>query len=116
VILPPEPACQTTRDWRCGTPTRRTRRVYAKRGADTDVETTAYGASGTGPPVPSVAVRTADTSELERSWFVVYRSTERSERGAALIAVRGDDEWTGCWTYDADRVAEVSAYLDRTDG
>lgn len=93
---------------------RGTRRVYAKLGSDTDVETTVYGASGTGPSVPSVVARTADAPELERSWFVVYRSAERSERAAALIAVRGDDEWTGCWTYDADRVAEVLSYLDRT--
>jgi hypothetical protein len=66
--------------------------------------------------LPSVAVRTADAPELERSWFVVYWSAEQPDHTAALIAVQGDDEWTGCWTYDAHRVAEVLRYLDRTYG
>lgn len=87
---------------------RGTRRVYAQLGAETDVETTVYGASGPGPSLPSVAVRTADAPELERSWFVVYWSAEQPDHTAALIAVQGDDEWTGCWTTASPRCCGTS--------
>ena len=87
---------------------RGTRRVYAQLGAETDVETTVYGASGPGPSLPSVAVRTADAPELERSWFVVYWSAEQPDHPAALIAILDDDEWTGCWTTASPRCWRTS--------
>ena len=96
---------------------RGTERVYTRLGADTDVETCVYGASAAGSSLPPVDVRVADTRELRRSWFVVYRSSERPDRTAALLASRSDDAtWEACWTYDPDSVAPVFEHLDAAYG
>jgi hypothetical protein len=94
---------------------RGTERVYTRLGADTDVETCVYGVPGDHQSLPSVGVRAADTRELRRSWFVVYRSGSHPGDGAALVAYRTEDAvWEGCWTYDRDSVAAVLDYLDTT--
>jgi len=94
---------------------RGTKRVYTRLGADTDVETHVYGVPGHNPSLPSVSVRAADTRELRRSWFVVYRPEDRPGGGAALVAYQTEDAvWEGCWTYDRGRVAGVLDYLDST--
>lgn len=94
---------------------RGTRRVYARLGAETDVDTHVYGAPDADPSVPGVTIHGVDDDEISRAWFVVYDSGEHADEAAGLVAVEREPRtWEGCWTYDADRVRAVLDYLERT--
>lgn len=93
---------------------RGTRRVYARLGRETDVETHVYGTPDARPTLPQVTVHGETAAEIRDTWFVVYRSADQSE-AAALVATQVDDhQWEGCWTYDSTRVGELLDHVDRT--
>jgi len=100
-----------------------TRQMYEAL-ADSGVDTHIYGvdddpgvAEGLG-----VTVHSGDSEEYRRSWVVVFRPDNEWDRGTtpiendtgavALVAVEvGPNVWRSVWTYDADRVEQVLAYM-----
>ena len=90
---------------------RGTRRVY-DRLADSDTDVHLYGIPDCDSEVPEAATVHAEPSdELRESWFVVNTDCV-ADLKAALVAERtGPSQWRGYWTFDADRVEEISTYL-----
>ena len=94
---------------------RGTRRVY-ERLAETDVDVHVYGRSGWTPSRElSVVTHGGYSFDFETSWFVVYVPPDDTQRGpVALLAIELEaGTWDGFWTYDAELVDELAAYIRR---
>jgi hypothetical protein len=90
---------------------RGTRRVY-DRLADGDADLHLYGIPDHDSELPGAATaHTEPSDELRESWFVVNTECGADMKGALLAERTGPSEWRGCWTFDPDRVDEVSAHL-----
>jgi len=93
-------------DDECGT-----RRVY-DRLAHSDTDVHLYGVSTSDFELPEAAtIHTEPSAELRESWFVVNTDCGADMKGALLAERTGSSEWRGSWTFDADRVDEISTYL-----
>ncbi|WP_435320521.1 DICT sensory domain-containing protein [Haloarchaeobius sp. TZWSO28] len=92
---------------------RGTRDVYDQL-ASTGLDVHIYGIPNWSP-APESSIRahgTAGDEELLRSWFVIYEhATDPSENAALVCYETGRNEWEGFWTFDSDRVADVSDYV-----
>jgi len=89
---------------------RGTRRVH-DRLADSDTDVHLYGISDRDSELPEATVHTEPSDELRESWFVVNTDCEADMKGALLAERTGPSQWRGSWTFDADRVEEISTYL-----
>ncbi|MCT9098392.1 DICT sensory domain-containing protein [Haloarchaeobius sp. HME9146] len=92
---------------------RGTRDVYDKL-ASTALDVHIYGVPDWSPePESSIhAHGTAGDEELLRSWFVIYEHpTDPTENTALVCYETGRNEWEGFWTFDSERVADVSDYV-----
>ncbi|WP_435069401.1 DICT sensory domain-containing protein [Haloplanus sp. C73] len=93
---------------------RGTRQVYRQLG-ETAVDVHVYGVPDWIPPrsFPGV-IHAGYHGEFRSSWFVVYHSTTKDARSAALVAERVDEnEWDAVWTFREDRVRAVNRYVER---
>ncbi|WP_435365989.1 DICT sensory domain-containing protein [Haloarchaeobius sp. DYHT-AS-18] len=92
---------------------RGTRDVYDQL-ASTGLDVHIYGIPNWSPAAGSSirAHGTAGDEELLRSWFVIYEHAADPSENAALVCYEtGRNEWEGFWTFDSDRVADVSDYV-----
>ncbi|MFB6073025.1 MAG: DICT sensory domain-containing protein [Halobacterium sp.] len=85
-------------------------RLY-DRLADAGVETHVYGAPDWTVPSPKLARHEYDDEEITSTWFVVLDHGDDAEKRALLAEERGDGEFYGFWTFDADIVDAVLARL-----
>jgi len=90
-------------------------RIY-ERLAKSGVEVHVYGAPDTTTELSGVTVHEDDGEEMAESWFVVYDGGGNPNQRAALLAIERDstDVFEGFWTYDADIVGPLDAYLTTT--
>lgn len=94
---------------------RGTRRVYERLGTETAVETHLYGLPDVEVSIPGTTAHGHTTPEIQHSWFVVYQSDAHPDEAAALVAIEtAPNTWEGRWTYDAQQVQAIRAYLDDT--
>lgn len=85
--------------------------TYAELGR-AGLETVAYAVPhGDVPDVPCVTVRTPDTEEIERHWFVAFDGGGEADRKCALLAEEREDGFYGIWTYDPGTVDEIHEHL-----
>jgi hypothetical protein len=90
---------------------RGTRRVY-DRLANGDTDLHLYGLPDRVPELSgNTTIHTEPRDELRESWFVVNTACETDMKGALLAERTGPSQWRGCWTFDPDRVDEISTYL-----
>lgn len=94
---------------------RGTREVYETLGK-TDVDVHVYGRPDWVPsPRFPVTMHGGYKRDFRNSWFVLYNPPEekRDEYDAAvLVAIETEPRvWDGFWTYDADTVETVAAYI-----
>jgi hypothetical protein len=108
-----------------------TQEVYRSL-VDAGIDTHAYGLGGFSGDVDGLDVHDG-SEELGEVWFVTFQPPDGGrdgdtspggdavadpgveERPAALVCVETDREnstWRGFWTFDADRVADVVAYVE----
>ncbi|MFA9518213.1 DICT sensory domain-containing protein [Halopenitus sp. H-Gu1] len=92
---------------------RGTRDVYetvSHSGADVHV----YGIPDWDPsPEMPVTVHGGTTEEYRRSWFVVFTPEDPGADHVGLLALEDDrNVWDGFWTYRADLVRELDAYIE----
>jgi DICT domain-containing protein len=100
------------------------REVYERLGNRGSLDVHVYAAPDTDvTTVDGVRLHLEETTELERSWFVVYDGGGVDENKCALLAEeRAPRQFYGFWTYDADTVDYIvdhltSSYaLAETDG
>lgn len=80
------------------------------------VEVHAYGIPDAEPPdIGSGRVHAVETSEIARTWFVIFDGGGRESQKSALIAEENDDgEFYGAWTYDPTIVDLLCDHLERT--
>ena len=97
---------QLSRLWDDG----RTRRNY-ERLVDSGVDVHVYGVADVDLPDRDWTVHTAEGGELERTWFVCYRSGEDAATEGILVAEEGADGYDGIWSYRSDLAAQLDAYL-----
>ncbi len=90
---------------------RGTRRVY-DRLADSDTDLHLYGLPDRVPELSEdPTIHTEPRDELQESWFVVNTDCTADMKGALLAERTGPSQWRGYWSFDADHVDEISAYL-----
>ncbi|GAB7019540.1 DICT sensory domain-containing protein [Halostagnicola bangensis] len=91
---------------------RGTKSVYRNL-AETDTNTHVYGIPDWTPDY-DVTVHGGRSQEFRDSWFVVYVPDDAAEQYSALVAVeRSPRSWEGFWTFDAETVTEIEAYIRR---
>ncbi len=92
--------------------------VYRRLAAETDLDIRAYVDGEAGADLPSVAgvaVVTSSAPEIGRYWFLAFDAAGDPTNACALLAEERDPgSFHGFWTYDPDRVAAISSYLQRT--
>jgi hypothetical protein len=90
---------------------RGTQNVYRTLGAS-EADTHVYGVPDWVPPREfGVKIHGGYGCDYQQSWFVVHRSDQMA---AALLAIEiGPNEWTGEWTFDADRVSAIEQHIER---
>lgn len=86
--------------------------VY-RRLADTPVSVHVYGRGDWSVPSKlNVHVHTGDHEGYRRSWCVSFVPPAGGDRHAAMVALETDENrWRGTWTYDAEKVRQVSDIL-----
>ncbi|EMA06642.1 hypothetical protein C437_11068 [Haloarcula vallismortis ATCC 29715] len=90
---------------------RGTRRVY-DRLADSDTDLHLYGLPDRVSELPgNSTIHTEPRDELRESWFVVNTDCTAEMKGVLLAERTGRSQWRGYWSFDADHVDEISAYL-----
>lgn len=93
---------------------RGTNRAY-RRLVGTGIDVHVYGIPDWQQAMAGTTVHAHETGEIPRSWFVVHDGDGDDKQKAALVAIEvGPNEYEGFWTFDADWVDDVLAYLDRT--
>lgn len=91
-----------------------TRKVY-ERLAGRTLDVHVYGVPDESPEWLDATVHGGTSDEYRNSWCVVFRSSGEAGREAAMVAhQRRPNRWKGFWTYDAEEVARIDAYLDRS--
>ncbi|WP_136715381.1 DICT sensory domain-containing protein [Halorientalis salina] len=90
-------------------------RIYRKLG-ESPVETHVYGLPNADvPDSVDVHVHGIDDEEIGRSWFVLYDGDGDDDEKCGLLAEEvGPNVYSGFWTYRADFVDEMLAYLTET--
>lgn len=90
--------------------------LYRRFVADTNLTVHVYVADDTeSPPLGDVDLFRAPGSEIGEYWFLAYEAPADGADPVALVAQERDpDAFFGFWTYDRDRVADLSAYLRET--
>jgi len=93
---------------------RGTRTVY-ETVAETDTDVHVYGIPDWCPPRRcEVTMHSGYSEDFRRGWFVVYNPPADGDGGAALVAYEtAPRKWDAIWTYDDDRIAEITAYIRR---
>jgi hypothetical protein len=95
-----------------------TRRMYEWL-ADSEVETHVYGVDDDSEAVANLdlTVHAGTSKDYRRSWVVVFTPEDPPTDGdetshVALVAVEiGPNVWRSLWTYDAERVERIQAYI-----
>lgn len=92
------------------------RSVYERFGERNDIAVHLYIApEWDRPAIPGVRVHTSDAEEIGAVWFVAFEGGGTVESKSALLAEeRSPGEYYGVWTYDPDRVDEVTTHLRET--
>lgn len=86
-------------------------RLYRSLAGAEAVETHLYGVGDWAPPGGHV-LHEYDDPEIRQSWFVVLDAPEDRDKRALLAEERGDGEFYGFWTYDADTVETILGRLE----
>lgn len=95
---------------------RGTREAY-RRLAEVGVDVHAYGVGDRDAVDLPVTVHAEDAAEIRDYWFVIYDGAGSEGGAAALVAEEVDQNtYRGFWTFDADRVGELLAYVNGTYG
>ncbi|MFY4812321.1 hypothetical protein ACOJIV_06335 [Haloarcula sp. AONF1] len=90
---------------------RGTRRVY-DRLTDSDTDLHLYGLPDRVPELSGdTTLHTESCDELRESWFVVNTDCDADMKGVLLADRTGPSQWRGYWSFDANHVDEISAYL-----
>jgi len=91
-----------------------TRQVY-ERLAGRTLDVHVYGVPDESPEWLDATVHGGTSDEYRNSWCVVFRSPAERDREAAMVAYQQrPNRWRGFWTYDAEKVARIDAYLERS--
>lgn len=89
--------------------------VYRRFVDETDLTLHVYVADADGPSLPGIDVFSAPDTEIGDYWFLAYDAAGDPLNACGLVAMeRQPDAYTGFWTYEADRVAALSTYLEET--
>lgn len=93
-----------------------TRRVYERLVA-TDLDVHLYGVSDGVVPDIEATVHAGEGETYPDSWFVVFRPARPAESGAAAILALETEPrtWTGCFTFDPERVAAIDRTVRNED-
>ena len=112
------------------------REVYAALGTEDLLDVHVYGERDWSPDVPGVHAvsvgdagdatdetsdpgRTGEIGEIGAFWFVVFDGGGDDQQACALVAEEDDPDveaFHGFWTYDAELVGDIDAYLEETYG
>ena len=92
---------------------RGTRRTYNQLGRVEELETHVYGVPDWDPSKElEVTCHGVEAEEIEKSWFVVYRSDTAHD--VALVATLvGPNVWKGYWTFDSDEIQAIDRYVQQ---
>ncbi|SFK63048.1 DICT domain-containing protein [Halogranum rubrum] len=92
------------------------RDVYERLGARDRLGVHAYATpDGTETTCDELRLHLESTTELERSWFVVYDGGGTRENACALVAEeREPRQFYGFWTYSSETVETIVDHLNRT--
>lgn len=86
-----------------------------RRLAEAGVETHVYGEFDADPPaVPRVSVHPEDADEVAETRFEVFDGPDAASKAALVAVERGRDSYRGFWTFEADIVEDLAAYLADT--
>lgn len=90
--------------------------TYTQLGSHSDLSVHTYAAPDDDQPVipqhEEFALHVVDNEEIRKTWFVAYDGGGVAENKCALLAEeRGDREFYGFWTYDANTVDYLLGYL-----
>lgn len=85
------------------------RAIYARLVAETELDIHVHLGSVPAEPFDGVTFHTGDGA-VDRFWFLVFDGDGDDERKRGLLArQRDDDSYSGFWTYNPDRVADIDA-------
>lgn len=89
------------------------REVYDRLGSRGDLDVHVYGAPDDDvPPTSGLRVHVEDTTEIRRSWFVVYDGGGIDSNKCALLAEERDPrQFYGFWTYSGETVDYIIDHL-----
>jgi DICT domain-containing protein len=103
------------------------RETYESLTANTDLDVHVYGRPKSPDARPnatderlqlkSATVHAEETDEIDAFWFIVFDGGGNDSQTCALVAEEVDTErrsFRGFWTYDAEPVGEIDAYLRET--
>jgi hypothetical protein len=95
------------------------RYVYATLGSETRLDVHVYGEPDWSPDLPRATVHAEESAEIGAYWFVVFDGGWDENQACALVAEESDSDsgaFRGFWTYDAETVGDIGAYLEETYG
>jgi hypothetical protein len=93
------------------------RYVYATLVSESRLDVHVYGKPDWSPDVPGAMVHAEETTEIGAYWFVVFDGGGDDRQACALVAEESDSDsgtFRGFWTYDAETVGDIGAYLRET--
>lgn len=89
--------------------------VYRRLADETDLDVHAFVADDDGPTIDGVDLFHVPETEIGDYWFLVYDAAGDPMNACALLAEeRSPGSYYGFWTYEPDRVEDLSTYLRRT--
>lgn len=91
--------------------------VYERLADETDLDIHVYGSDDWAPPeIDGVTVHPEAADEIGTFWLLAFDGGGDDDRACGLLAEERDEGFYGFWSYDAELVAELLAYLERTYG
>ena len=90
--------------------------VYRNFARETALDLHIYGAPDWEPPrIEGVTYHGTDAPDVERHWALAFDGGGDITQACALLARGRDDEYTGFWTYDPNRVQTILDALASSD-
>jgi hypothetical protein len=88
------------------------RDVYTTLSVESNLDVHVYGEPDWSPGMPEATVHAEEADEIGAFWFLVFDGGGDDQQACALIAEETDPgRFRGFWTYDAETVGDIDAYL-----
>ena len=89
--------------------------VYERFANETDLDIHVYGSDDwTSPEIEGVTVHTEAADEIGTFWLLAFDGGGDDDQVCGLLAEERDEGFYGFWSYDAELVGKLLAYLERT--